>query len=125
MLVVDARGWLDKHGQPRLHDPKIRRRLLRVARLIEYGGPLKPGAFRETLVECVRRPANRKACLGLLWVAKTDENDILAYCPGCETDQVLIQGWRSTPWAEGPMEPASPRVLDQEETPAPPPPAES
>ena len=94
-----------------------RRKLLQIARLIEYGARLEPDEYRETLVECTRRPG-RKRCLGFLWVAKTDDREILAYCSACETDQVLIHSWQDTPWADGPMEPA--RVVVRRQPPAPP-----
>jgi hypothetical protein len=106
MLSLNPHDWLDKDGQPPAGDPAARRKALRLARLIEYGGPLAPDEFRETLVECSRRPA-RKPCLGLLWVAKTEKHEILAYCPRCEKDEVLIQSWQDTAWAAGPMLPAS------------------
>jgi hypothetical protein len=40
VLIVDIRDWIDEHGMP---VPALRRRVLRIARLIEYGGPLEKG----------------------------------------------------------------------------------
>lgn len=116
MLVVNPHHWLDLHGRVPVQ-PRRRRDLLRVARLIEYGARLEPDEYRETLVECTRRPA-RKPCLGFLWVAKTDNREILAYCSACETDQFLIYSWQDTPWADGPMDPA--KVVMGKLPPAPP-----
>jgi hypothetical protein len=89
-LVVDIRHWLDENGDPH---PKVRRQALRVARLIEYRGPLRERQMRETLIECTRRPA-RKACPGLLWVAKTDDGTIEAFCQLCDAERIYISGWQ-------------------------------
>lgn len=86
--------------------PAVRRRALRFARLIEYGGPLAPGQRRETLVECSRRPGG-KACEGLLWVFKRDDGYIEALCGICRDLHACIHGWEETVWADGPMEPIS------------------
>jgi hypothetical protein len=102
-LVVDIRHWLDEHGNP---VPQLRRQVLRIARLIEYGGPLMPRYTRETLIECSRRPG-RKPCQGLLWVEKTDDDRIDAFCRICDRERTLISGWQDTDWADGPMEAAS------------------
>lgn len=101
--VVDIRHWLDETGNPA---PQVRRQALRIARIIEYGGPLAPGYTRETLVECSRRPG-RTPCEGLLWVVKTDKALIEAFCRICEQERILISGWQYTDWAAGPMEPVS------------------
>ena len=104
-LVVDIRHWLHHDDIP--HDnPTLRRRVLHIARLIEYGGPLSHGEFRETLVECSCRP-KRKPCLGLLWVTKEDDDRIYAYCLICKQEEIVISGWQDTMWANGPMEPAT------------------
>ena len=105
-LIVDIRHWLDENGNIP-DDPRIRRQALRVARLIEAGGPLKAGESRETLVECSCRP-DRKQCLGLMWVEKCDEEHIHAECLVCLKDQVQISGWQDTEWANGMMDPVSP-----------------
>ncbi len=101
-LVVDIRHWLNENDEPAT--PQLRRRVLRLARLIEYGGPLKPGETRLTLVECSRRP-RRGACEGLLWVTKTDDDYLYAWCPRCEEDSVTISGWQATLYADGPPPP--------------------
>jgi hypothetical protein len=103
-LSVDIRHWLDEVGNPA--DP-VRRKALWIARMIEYGGPLEPNFSRETLIECTMRP-KRRACPGLLWVAKTASHHIDAWCPCCEQLNVMISGWEHTLWAEGPMEPIGP-----------------
>ena len=51
MLIVDPWHWLDKDGDLPVDNARLRRQVLRVARLIEYGGPLLPLHTRETLVE--------------------------------------------------------------------------
>lgn len=108
MLVVNPWHWLTDDGEPPTDNLGLRRRVLRVARFIEYGGPLKPGQARETLVECTKRPG-RKPCLGLMWVTKTPQDDqIYAWCPACENDEVLITDWQDTLWSDGPMEPVPP-----------------
>ena len=65
---------------------RLRRQVLKIARLVEYGGPLPVGHTRETLVECSRRP-NRQQCLGLLWVTKQDDEAIFAHCLACGGDR--------------------------------------
>ena len=105
MLVVDITHWLDERGGLPKEPTRLRRNALRVARLIEYGGPLAVGEVRETLVECTRRPG-RKACPGLMWVEKTEDERIYAFCIHCRKDEVLISSWKDTIWADGMMEPA-------------------
>lgn len=103
-LSVDIRHWLTESGEPH---PDVRRPALRIARLIEYGGPLKPGQMRETLVECSRRP-RRRACEGLLWVLKSDDGvHIEAFCRICKQEHIRISGWEETEWADGAMEPVA------------------
>ena len=104
-LSVDIRHWLNDHDEPAT--PQLRPRVLRIARLIEYGGPLRPGETRLTLVECSRRPS-RKACEGLLWVTKTEDDYLVAICPTCENESITISGWQDTLYAEGPPEPMPP-----------------
>jgi hypothetical protein len=105
---VDIRDWLEPNGDPH---PRLRRQALRMARLIEYGGPLQQGQMRETLVECSRR-SKRRPCPGLLWVTKGAEDTIEAHCALCRNEEVYISGWQETIWAEGPMEPVSLFDLD-------------
>jgi hypothetical protein len=107
MLVVDPRHWLTKDGHLPEDDMRQRRQTLRIARLIVCGGPLPALHSRETLVECSKRPG-RKPCLGLMWVTKTDQDAIFAYCPICEGDEVLIHNWQGTLWAEGMMDVVAP-----------------
>lgn len=101
-LVVDIRDLLEGDHP----HAAVRHRALRIARLVEYGGPLEPGQQRETLVECSRRP-NRKPCLGLLWVFKREDGLIEAHCGSCNDENIYISGWQETLWADGPMEPIS------------------
>jgi hypothetical protein len=101
VLNVDIRHWLTETGEPH---PRVRRQALRIARLIEYGGPLEPGQMRETLVECSRRP-ERRPCSGLLWVVKTQDGHVDAFCRICKQERVYISGWQETEWADGMMEP--------------------
>jgi hypothetical protein len=111
ILVVDPAHWLDQYGDLP-EDPRLRRRMLRVARFIEYGGPLQIRSFRETLVECSRRP-RRKACPGLMWVRKEPDDSIVAFCMICKEDEMIVHSWQETLWADGMMEP-----MREEELPA-------
>jgi hypothetical protein len=103
MLVVDPRDWLHPDGTFPIENPRLYRRILRVAQIIEYGGPLAPHHARETLLACSKRPKG-KACPGLMWVAKTPDNAIHAYCIVCKTNEAMVHNWQETDWAEGPME---------------------
>ena len=113
MLTVDPWHWLDKDGRFLVDEPRLYRRMLRIARFIEYGGPLKKNETRETLIECKRRPKG-KPCLGLMWVVKTEDDGILAHCLVCKTEEAFIHNWQNTEWADGMME-AVPVVFDAEE----------
>jgi hypothetical protein len=110
-FVTDIRHFLDDHGRLRLDNLPLRRRALRLAQLVEAGGPLEAGQFRETLVPCPAR-SRRTPCLGLQWVEKTRDRRIFAWCPACHRHETLISGWEMTPWAAGPMEPATDDELD-------------
>jgi len=105
-LTVDIRHWLDARGQLPADNLRLRRQALRIAQLIEAGGPLEVGQVRETLVACTLRP-NHKPCLGLLWVEKRSDDRIWAYCMMCKREEILISGWQDTLWADGPMPPLS------------------
>jgi hypothetical protein len=104
MLVVDPWHWLTEDGHFLVDNPRLYRRMLRIARFIEYGGELQKNEARETLIECKRRPKG-KACQGLMWVVKTHDDGILAYCILCKTDEALIHNWQTTEWAGGMMGP--------------------
>jgi hypothetical protein len=119
VLVVDPWHWLEKDGSFPANNPRLRRRIIRVARFIEYGGPLQPGEGRETLVECKRRPHGRP-CLGLMWVTKTESDTIEAFCLVCSSTEALIHNWQETEWASGMMEPVNPDPLAPWEDAAPP-----
>lgn len=112
MLVVDVNHWLDQDGSLPTEDKKLRRRVLRIVRLIEYGGPLERHQTRETLVECRRRPLG-KPCVGFLWVVKTERDNIHAYCPVCDHEEASISGWQHTIWAYGAMPPVNLAEIDR------------
>ena len=114
MLVVDPWHWLDKDGYFLVENPVLYRRMVRIARFIEYGGPLKKNETRETLIECSKRP-KKKPCLGLMWVVKTPDDGILAHCIVCRSEEVFIHNWQETEWADGMMEPV-PVMLDEART---------
>jgi hypothetical protein len=103
MLVVDPWHWLHPDGSFPVENPHLYRRVLRIAQIIEYGGPLPKKHVRETLLPCSKRPKG-KACPGLLWVAKTTDDAIHAYCIVCGTDEAIVHNWQETEWADGPME---------------------
>lgn len=102
-LTVDPRHWLDEHGNIPLEPARLRRNMLRIARIIEYGGPLNSGTMLETLIECSRKP-KRKQCPGLLWVQKLEDQAIAAYCMICKQEEIYVHHWQDTEWADGPME---------------------
>lgn len=104
---INATHWITDGDTIPEKPPAFRRNVLRVARFIEYGGPLAPLHSRETLVECHRRPKGRP-CQGLMWVTKLEDGRIHATCPACGKDEFFISGWKETIWAEGPMEPVPP-----------------
>jgi len=101
--IVNIRDWLDDNGELPLALP-VRRRALRLAQLIEAGGPLEVSQIRETLVACSSR-LQRKSCVGLLWVEKARDERIYAYCMLCQREEIFISGWQDTIWANGPMDP--------------------
>src|ERR1700677_4491887 len=105
MLVVDPWHWLTEDGDFLRDKPRLYRRMLRIARFIEYGGQLKKNETRETLMECARRPKG-KACPGLMWVVKTADEGILAHCIVCKTEETFVHNWQKTEWANGMMPPA-------------------
>ena len=82
MLIVDPWHWLEPNGSIPSENPKLRTQLLAVLRVIEYGSPLRQGMSCETLIECRKRPDGRR-CLGLLRVAKTENDSLFASCPEC------------------------------------------
>jgi hypothetical protein len=103
MLVVDPWHWLNANGDIPTYNLHLRRQMLRIARFIEYGGPLKKLECRETLMECRKRPCG-KPCTGLMWVAKTERDEIQAFCRVCGNDEAAIHNWHETEWANGMME---------------------
>ena len=99
-LVVDPWHWLTPEGGIPANQARLRRNVLNVARVVEYGSTLPQGCFRETLLECSRRPENTR-CLGLLWVEKRTDDSLLAFCPVCNTDHFLVHNWQGTRWSNG------------------------
>ena len=100
MLFVNPWHWLEEDGSFPSGPPRLRRNIVRVARLIEYGGSLEVGTARETLEPCGQRPG-RQPCLGFLWVTKLPDQRILAFCDTCGVQQVCISDWQDTDWADG------------------------
>src|SRR5262249_9209317 len=99
-LIVDINHWLEEDGSIPTSNLRLRRNALRVARFVEYGGPLAKLEGRLTLVECKRRP-NRQQCLGTMWVAKQEDDRIQVHCSFCADVESVISGWDETPYAEG------------------------
>jgi hypothetical protein len=99
-LYVDPWHWLMPDGELPEDNIRIRRNLLKVARVIEYGALLQKNEGRETLIECTKRP-NRKLCTGLLWVLKSPDSSLMAYCPVCETEHMVVYNWEDTLWSNG------------------------
>ena len=104
-LVVDPWHWLDEEGDIPSGPPRLRRNTIRVARVIEYGGTLRPGEGRPTLLECGRRPG-RRPCGGLLVVIRNQDDNLEAWCPECGTCEMLVSNWQRTRWAFGMESPA-------------------
>ncbi len=103
MLVVDPWHWLNQDGSLPCDQPGLFRKALRIAQVIEYGGTLARGTARDTLLQCTRRPA-RKRCTGLLWVTRTPNDELVAFCTVCKHDEVMVHNWQDTVWADGMME---------------------
>jgi len=101
MLYVDPWHWLVPNGDIPTENERLRRNLLAVLRVIEYGSPLIRCATRETLIECNKRPSGRR-CMGLLRVEKTEDDRLFAFCPVCETEHMLVSNWQKTRWAREP-----------------------
>jgi hypothetical protein len=99
--VIDATDLLPDGDLPPGNSP-ARRQALRVARLIEYAGPIGRGESCVTLIECERRPG-RTPCRDLLWVCKEVDDRIVATCPKCGELLYLISNWADTLWSDGPM----------------------
>lgn len=110
--VVDPWDWLTEDGNLPVEHPRLYRRVLRVARFIEYGGPLEKMQTRETLIECKRRPKGRP-CSGLMWVVKAEDDAIVAQCMVCKNEEAIVHNWHETEWADGMMEPV-PAAFDFE-----------
>ena len=59
---------------------------------------------------------------GLMWVAKTEGDEIQAFCRVCGNDEAAVHSWRETEWANGMMEavPINFDGPDNDRDPAPP-----
>lgn len=100
--AIDARRWMGKRGGLPVGGTIERyRRALLIAQCIEFGGPLPLGTVMHSLIGCRRRP-DGAACRGTLLIAKTPADLIHACCSTCNVDEVIIDHWRDTPWANGP-----------------------
>ena len=99
-LVVDPWHWLTLAGEIPAGRPRLRRNVLNVARVVEYGATLSRGQFRETLLECSNRLRGAR-CQGLLWVEKRTDDSLLAFCPKCTADHLLVHNWQGTRWSNG------------------------
>ncbi len=103
-LVVDPWHWLMPDGGIR-HEPLgVRKNLLLVMRTVEYGATLPRGHFRDTLLECTRRPRGKR-CLGLLVVERLRDDTLQAICPRCGVVVLVVHNWERTRWARGPLPP--------------------
>ncbi len=105
-LVVDPWHWLTPDGEIPSEHPQLRKKVLQVARVIEYGALLHRSEGRETLIECSKR-SHRKSCIGLLWVVKTTDDSLHAFCPICQTEHMVVHNWQGTKWSSGPSLPVS------------------
>ena len=105
MLALDMSDCLDSEGNLPRGDLRRFKRAVRMAQFIESGALLTTLESREALVVCGRR-RGRGACRGLMWVTKLNDARIAARCLACGNHEVEIDGWQSTPWAQGPLPPA-------------------
>jgi hypothetical protein len=108
-LYVDPWHWLMPDGSLPEGNLRLRRNVLKVARVIEYGALLQIREGRETLIECTKRP-NRKPCTGLLRVLKSPDSSLIAFCPACQTEHMVVYNWGDTLWSEGQVTPVPVRM---------------
>jgi len=99
-LYVDPWHWLMPDGSFPEDNLRLRRNILKIARVIEYGALLRKKEGRETLIECTKRP-NRKQCTGLLWVLKRPDSSLILFCPVCQTEHMVVNNWEETMWSVG------------------------
>lgn len=98
MLYVDPWCLLEPDGSLPLQQPQLWPKVMQLAEAIQAGWDLPRQTTRQTLLLCTKRP-QRKRCPGPLWVARQEDDRLLVFCPVCNTEQMLIQNWQSTPWA--------------------------
>lgn len=104
LTVVNPWHWLNEDAS---FPDNVRGRAIRVAQCIEYGGSLRRGHGRQTLIACRRRP-DGSPCPGLMFVLKQSDDAILAFCEVCNEEEFLIYEWEDTPWAKGQQPPIDP-----------------
>lgn len=86
------------HGHFLVDNPRLYRRILRIARFIEYGGALKKKETRETLIECKKRPKGSHGS-GRAHLGRQDRRRRRpAHCVVCS-----LHNWQETEWADGMM----------------------
>ena len=98
MLVVDPWDWLEADGELPTTNERLRRQVLAVLRVVEYGSRLSLGERGDTLIECKRQPGGRR-CAGLLVVERAHDDSLLAFCPQCGTNQMFVHNWQDTRWS--------------------------
>ena len=95
MLVVDPWHWLDESGGYPEDHPRLWPKLNRIAQFVSAGCDLEPKHGRATLAKCKAR-----GCGYSMWVALVPDTEaLLAFCPACQKQEMLIQNWQDTLWA--------------------------
>ena len=75
--------------------PRLWPKLNRIGQFVSAGGDLEKKHGRPTLVKCRTR-----ACGWSMWVALVPDSEaLLAFCPGCHKEEMLIHNWQDTLWA--------------------------
>lgn len=95
MLTVDPWHWLDENGEYPEEHPRLWPKLNRIGQFVSAGCDLKEKHGRPTLVKCRTR-----GCGWSMWVALVPDSEaLLAFCPGCHKEEMLIRNWQDTLWA--------------------------
>lgn len=95
MLVVDPHHWLDENGFYPTEAPQLWKKLDRIGLFVSSGCDLQPRHGRPTVAKCKAR-----SCGCSMFVARTQDDQLLAFCPICRKEEMLISNWRDTFWAE-------------------------
>lgn len=95
LLVVDPHHWLDEDGGYSEANKRLWKKLDRIGIFISFGCDLEPLHGRPTLAKCKAR-----GCGCFMFVARTNDERLLGFCPMCGKEEMLISNWRSTFWAE-------------------------